>query len=115
MPTLEYTALMEAMTKLTADMAKENKAMTKLTADMVKHKKAMTKNTTDKATTKRTARPRAKKTATVVPVNMEVDDHDALCEAKLLMRYRTYETILRQHKDNKTNMAYPFAIKLHNN
>ncbi len=78
--------LMKAMTKLAADTAKRNKA----------------------------ARPRATKAATVVPVQQEVVDNDALVTATLLERYMTFETILRRHKHDATNMAYPFAIELTN-
>ena len=78
--------LMKVMTKLAADTAKRNKA----------------------------ARPRATKAATVVPVQQEVVDNDALVTATLLDRYMTFETILRRHKHDATNMAYPFAIELTN-
>jgi hypothetical protein len=81
------------------------KAMTKLAADTAKK---------GKAAKPRAARPRAAKAATVVPVKQEVVDEQALVAATLLERYRTYETILRLHNNDATNMAYPFAIKLTN-
>jgi hypothetical protein len=74
--------------------------------------KAMTKIAADTAKRHKAARPRAAKAATVVPVNQEVVIAQALANAKLLDRYTTYETILRLHKHDTTNMAYPFAIKL---
>jgi hypothetical protein len=82
--------------------------------------KAMTKIATDKRhkaarpRVAKAAKPRATKAATVVPVKQEVVDNEALVTTKLLERYKTYETLLRLHQNDTTNMAYPFAIKLPN-
>ena len=72
--------------------------------------KAMTKIAADTAKRHKSARPRAVKHAPVVPVKQEVVDEEAV----LLQRYNTFEIILRLHKNDKTNMAYPFAINLPN-
>ena len=82
--------LMKAMTKIATEKSKRHKAARPRVA--------------------KAAKPRATKAATVVPVKQEVVDEEAV----LLQRYKTFEIILRLHKNDKTNMAYPFAINLPN-